>query len=78
MTDATDNKLRNFIDQIERANDSVKAEQEARRDIYAAAKAEGYDPRIIKAVIKLKEDPAKAAETEQLIDTYAAAIGLEA
>ena len=76
MTDATDGKLRQFIEQIEAANDAVKAEQEHRKDIYATVKAEGYDLRIIKAVIKLKEDPAKAAETEALIDSYAAAIGI--
>lgn len=48
------------------------------RDIYAEAKSAGFEPNIIKHIVRQRKmDEAKRREQEELIDLYRAAIGME-
>jgi uncharacterized protein (UPF0335 family) len=71
------NKLKSYIENIERL-EAEKAEiQEHVSDIYAQAKSEGFDPKVMKRVIKLKRMKTEDRETQDLIlDTYMLALGL--
>lgn len=68
--------LKAFIDRIERVEDERKALGEDLKEIYSEVKSAGYDPKILRKVIALRrQDAAKLAEQEALIETYLAAIG---
>lgn len=73
----TDPHLSQLIERIERMEEEKTNIMADIREIYAEAKAKGYDPKIMRKVVALrKQDPADRAETEALLDTYLAALGL--
>lgn len=73
----TDAHLSQLIERIERMEEEKTNIMADIREIYAEAKAKGYDPKIMRKVVALrKQDPADRAETEALLDTYLAALGL--
>ena len=72
----TDLHLAQLIDRIERMEEEKQNIMADIREIYAEAKAKGYDPKIMRKVVSIrKQDPADVAETEALLDTYLAALG---
>ena len=72
----TDPHLAQLIDRIERMEEEKQNIMVDIREIYAEAKAKGYDPKIMRKVVSIrKQDPADVAETEALLDTYLAALG---
>lgn len=68
-------QLRSFIERIERLEEEKKGLAEDVKEIYAAAKATGFDPKIIRKVISLRKmDQADRQEMEALLDVYLHAI----
>jgi len=76
MSNINNNMLANLIDRIE-AMESDKAEiAKDIKDVYAEAKANGFDVKIIRKVISLRRmDSDKRAEEQTLIDLYMGALG---
>ena len=69
-------KLRSVIDRIERLEEDKAAVANDLKEVYAEAKGEGFDTKILRKVIRLrKQDTAKRQEEEALIDLYISAIG---
>ena len=73
MAEATDDRLRLLIERIERLEEEKKGIADDIRDVYAEAKAVGYDTKIVR-LRKMKPDD--RAEMEMVLDTYKAALGL--
>lgn len=72
----TDDRLRLFVERIERISAEIEALQQDRKDIYLEAKAVGYDPRVIRMVIARRAvAPDLRAEVDALVEAYEAAIG---
>lgn len=72
-----DDKLRLFFERIERLEDEKKGISDDIKDVYAEAKSQGYDAKIMRAVLRLRKmAPNERQEMEMLIDTYKLAIGL--
>lgn len=70
-------RLRSFIDRVERLHDERKAIAGDVASVLAEAKGEGFCTKTIKAVIKLRGmDQAERAEADALLDTYLAALGM--
>lgn len=70
------NALRSFIERIERVEQTIRDEQEARKEIYAEAKGAGFDPKIMRKIVSLRRhDKAKREEFETLLDLYLSALG---
>ena len=47
------------------------------KDVYAEAKARGYDPKTMRTVVRLRKmEKHVREESEALLDTYKAALGL--
>lgn len=70
--------MRLLIERIERLNEEKKGIQEDIKDVYAEAKAVGYDPKILREVIKLRKmRPDDRQEMEAVLDAYMAALGME-
>lgn len=77
MAETTDDRLRLLIERIERLNEEKKGIADDTKDVYAEAKAVGYDTKILRAVIRLRAmKPEDRAEYQVLLDTYCAALGL--
>ena len=78
MVENSDNRLRLLIERIERLAEERKGIQDDIKDVYAEAKSVGYDPKILREVIKLRKmRPDQRQEMEAILDAYMAALGME-
>ena len=69
-------KLKSLVERIERLEEDRATVANDLKEVYAEAKGEGFDTKIIRKVIRLrKQDSAKRQEEEALIDLYVSAIG---
>ena len=69
-------RLRSFIQRIEKLEEDKAAVGEDLKEVYAEAKGEGFDTKILRKVVRLrKQDTATRQEEEALIDLYLSAIG---
>jgi uncharacterized protein (UPF0335 family) len=70
-------QLKSIIERIERLEEERKELGTDVREIYAEAKGNGYDPKILRMIIRLRKmNPADRAEQDMLLDTYKSAIGM--
>ncbi len=70
-------QLRLLIERIERLEEEKKGIADDIKDVYGEAKAVGYDPKIMRQVIRLRKmERHVREETEALLDTYKIALGL--
>lgn len=70
-------RLKSFIERIERMEEERKAISGDIRDIYSEAKGVGYDVKTMRRIVQLrKKDAAERDEEEQLLDMYAHALGM--
>ena len=68
-------QLKALITRIEALHEQRKSLAADIADIYAEAKSSGYDPKIMRAVVRLRaKDPAERTEEEELIDLYMTAL----
>lgn len=71
-------QLRLFIERVERLEEEKKGIADDVRDVYSEAKGQGYDPKIMRQIVRLRKmQPHDRAEMEAILDTYKAALGLE-
>ncbi len=76
LNEATKEKLRQTIERIERLEDEKKEVAEQIKEIYAEAKAFGFDTKALRQVIRIRKvDRAEREEQEMVLDTYLAALG---
>jgi uncharacterized protein (UPF0335 family) len=69
-------QLLSLIERIDRLEQDKEAVMADLKEVYAEAKGNGFDTKIIRKVIRLrKQDRAKRQEEEALIDLYMTAIG---
>jgi uncharacterized protein (UPF0335 family) len=70
-------QLKAFVERIERLEEEKKAIADDIKDVYAEAKGNGYDTKILKQVISLrKKEPQEREEQEALLELYLAALGM--
>ncbi|RMF10064.1 MAG: DUF2312 domain-containing protein [Alphaproteobacteria bacterium] len=71
-------QLRAFIERIERLEEEKKSLADDIRQVYAEAKANGFDPKIMRQVIKLRKmEEHDRKEQEALLDLYSHALGID-
>ena len=69
--EATDDRLRLLIERVERLAEEKKGIQDDIKDVFAEAKAVGYDVKIMKKMIKIrKQNRDDRLEEEALTETY--------
>lgn len=77
MADETDDRLRLLVERIERLEEEKKGVADDIRDVYGEVKAVGYDPKIVREIIRLRRlKPEERSEKETVLDTYKAALGM--
>jgi uncharacterized protein (UPF0335 family) len=69
--------LKAFVERIERMEEEIKALNDDKRDIYAEAKANGFDVKALKTVVQLRRlDVEERKEQEAILETYLQALGM--
>lgn len=77
MESAAANNLRLFIERVERLEEEKKGMADDIRDVYAEAKANGYDTKTMRIMVRLRKMELHVRqEHDALVDTYRAALGL--
>ena len=73
----SDQQLRSYIERIERGEAAKKDEADNVTDVYAEAKANGYDTKIMRQIVTLRKmETHDRHEMEAILDAYKAALGL--
>jgi uncharacterized protein (UPF0335 family) len=68
-------QLRTIVERIEHVEEEIKELTEAKKEIYAEAKSNGFDVKVLREVIRVrKQDQKERDEQETLLDTYLQAI----
>ena len=70
-------QLRQYIERIERLEEEKRALMADIRDIYSEAKATGFEPKVMRQIVKIRAmDKDLLAEQDMLLTTYRDALGL--
>ena len=70
-------QLKSIVERIERLEEEKKTIAGDIKEVYAEAKANGFDTKIPRKVISLrKKDAAEREEEESMLDVYLAALGM--
>jgi uncharacterized protein (UPF0335 family) len=76
LTATTKEKLRQYVDRIERLEEEKTELMGQLKEVYAEAKALGFDTKALRQVIRLrKQDAKERAEAEMVLDLYLQALG---
>jgi uncharacterized protein (UPF0335 family) len=69
--------LKAFVERIERLEEEKKALADDVRDVYAEAKANGFDTKALRTVVRMrKQDVDERREQEAILETYLHALGM--
>jgi uncharacterized protein (UPF0335 family) len=69
-------QLKSIIERIERLEQDKAEIAEQVKEVFAEAKGNGFDVKIIRKVVRIrKQDRAKRQEEEAILDLYLSAIG---
>ena len=72
-------QLRSLVERIERLEDEKKSIAGDIKEVYAEAKANGFDVKVLRKVIGLRRrDRQELAEEEAMLDLYLGALGMAA
>jgi len=75
--DVAADQLRLFIERIERLEEEKKGMADDIRDVYSEAKAQGFDSKAMRAIVKLRKMEKDARdEMDALLETYRNALGI--
>lgn len=70
-------QLRAFVERIERLEEEKAALAADLREVYAEAKAMGFDTKTLRTVVRLrKQDATERLEQEAILATYMVALGM--
>ncbi len=65
------NRIRSFVERVEQLDQEIQDLMEGKKEVFAEAKGEGFDVKILKEIIKLrKQDKDERDEHETLLDLY--------
>lgn len=68
-------RIRSFVERIEQLDAELQALNEGKKEVFAEAKGEGFDVKILKEIIKIrKQDKDERDEHETLLDVYMRAL----
>ena len=72
-----DNRLKSFIEKIERLEDEKYNIIADIKEVFSEAKSAGYDPKIMRKILSIRKiDTDERLEQEALLDTYRNVLGI--
>ena len=70
-------QLKAIIERVERLEEEKKEVAEQIKEVYAEAKANGFDAKILRKVVSLRKKPTEERQEEEaLLDLYLSALGM--
>ncbi len=70
-------RLKTFVERIERLEEEKRGLQEDIKEVYAESKATGFDTKIIRQIIRLRKmDKADRQEQRAILEMYEEALGM--
>ena len=70
-------RLKSFIERIERLEEEKRALSEDIKEVFAEAKGTGFDTKIMRQILKIRKmDKDELDEQEALLDVYKRALGM--
>ncbi|MFQ5566742.1 MAG: DUF2312 domain-containing protein [Paracoccaceae bacterium] len=70
-------QLKAIVERVERLEEEKKEIAEQIREVYAEAKASGFDTKTIRRVVGLRKKPTEERQEEEaLLDLYLSALGM--
>ena len=64
-------RIRSFVERIENLDSEIQELSESKKEVFAEAKGEGFDVKILKEIIRLrKQDQDERDEHDTLLDIY--------
>jgi uncharacterized protein (UPF0335 family) len=70
-------RLRSFIERIERLEEEKRALAQDIKEVYAEAKGTGFDTKTMRQIVKIRKmDQDELDEQETLLDVYKRALGM--
>jgi len=64
-------RIRSFIERVEHIDEEIKALNEGKKEVFAEAKGEGFDVKVLREILRLrKQDKDERDEQESLLDLY--------
>ncbi len=74
----TADRLRGFIERVERLEEEKKAIADDIKEVYGEAKSLGFDTKIMRKIVSLRKlEQQERMEQEELIDVYKHALGMD-
>ncbi len=74
----TDQQLRLLVERIERLEEEKKGIADDIRDVFNEAKSQGYDPKIMRQIVRLRKLPVHdRKEMEAILEVYKSALGID-
>jgi len=65
------NRILSIIERIEQIDEEVKALNEGKKEVFAEAKGEGFDIKVLREILRIrKQDKDERDEQESLLDLY--------
>lgn len=69
--------LRAFIERVERLEEEKRVIADDIKEVYAEAKGNGFDPKVMRKIISMRRiDSEKRKEEETILDLYLTALGM--
>lgn len=70
-------RLRSLVERIERLEEERKALSSDMKDVFAEAKSAGFDPKVLRELIRIRKlEAAEVEEQETMLDIYRRALGM--
>jgi len=70
-------QLKAFVERVERLEEEKKAISDDIRDVYAEGKANGFDVKALRHIVRLRKlDVNERKEQQAIVDTYLSALGM--
>lgn len=64
-------RILSIVERIEQLEEEIKALNEGKKEVFAEAKGEGYDLKVLREILKIRKlDRDERDEQESLIDLY--------
>jgi len=70
-------QLKAIVERIEKLEEEKKASSDDIRDVYAEAKGNGFDPKALRSIVRMRKmDSDERREQQEVLDTYMHALGM--
>ena len=70
-------QLKAFVERIEKLEEEKKATSDDIRDVYAEAKGNGFDPKALRTIVRMRKmDTDERREQQEVLETYLHALGM--